>query len=58
MTLRGGTREIAAWIAAAGAMEHAGAKATVLDYICDAPEVQTGIGFACWDLPPATARSI
>ena len=47
MTLRGGTREMAAWLTAAGAMEYMGQKATVVDYI-PAPETQTGCGFAYW----------
>ena len=47
MTLRGGTRELAAWIVAAGAMDYMGIKATKVDYI-NSPEAQTGLGFAYW----------
>lgn len=50
MTLRGGSREIAAWIVAAGAMEYMGSKATIVDYTPDAIETQTGIGFAYWPM--------
>ncbi len=47
MTLSGGTGEIRAWVTVTGAMEHMGAKATVVDYF-PALETVTGIGFAAW----------
>jgi protocatechuate 4,5-dioxygenase beta chain len=49
MTYRAGTREIAAWVAATGAMEYVGSKATIVDYIGDAPQFQGGIGYAYWE---------
>jgi protocatechuate 4,5-dioxygenase beta chain len=49
MTYRAGTREIAAWVAATGAMEFVGGKATIVDYIGDAPQFQGGIGYAYWE---------
>jgi protocatechuate 4,5-dioxygenase beta chain len=53
MTYRAGTREIAAWVAATGAMEYVGSKATIVDYIGDAPQLQGGIGYAYWERQPA-----
>ena len=50
MTLESGTGENRAWIVVAGAMEHLGVKATVVDYIT-AHETLTGNGFAYW-MPP------
>jgi protocatechuate 4,5-dioxygenase beta chain len=50
-TMIGGTGEIRAWITVAGAMEEAGAHATVLDYVPAAKTV-TGLGFAYWLAEP------
>lgn len=47
MTTRGGTGETRCWITVAGAMEHMGAKAKVIDYIYG-PETVTGNAFAYW----------
>ena len=47
MTMRSGTGEIRAWITVAGALEAAGARAEVIDYIPSSTAV-TGIGWAYW----------
>jgi protocatechuate 4,5-dioxygenase beta chain len=47
LTMRGGTGEMRAWITVAGAMEQAGRKATVVDYI-PAHHAVTGLGWAYW----------
>jgi protocatechuate 4,5-dioxygenase beta chain len=47
-TMRGGTGEIRAWISVAGAMERAGSRATIVDYI-PAYRTVTGMGWAYWD---------
>ena len=52
MTFRAGTREIGAWVAATGAMERVGGKATIVDYIGDAPQLQGGIAYAYWERQP------
>ena len=50
MTFKAGTREIAAWVAATGAMEYVGGKARIVDYIGDAPQLQGGIAYAYWEV--------
>jgi len=47
LTMRGGTGEMRAWITVAGAMEEAGCRATVVDYI-PAHHAVTGLGWAYW----------
>ncbi len=47
LTMRSGTGEMRAWITTAGAMEQAGARAQVVDYI-PAHHAVTGMGFAYW----------
>jgi Catalytic LigB subunit of aromatic ring-opening dioxygenase len=47
-TLHGGTGEIRAWVAVAGAYD--GKKGSVIDYIPSVSAV-TGLGFACWNEP-------
>ena len=47
MTMRSGTGGIRSWITVAGAMEAAGARAAIIDYM-PANHAVTGIGFAYW----------
>ena len=54
LTMRSGTGEIRAWITVAGAMEDAGARAEVVEYI-PANHAVTGLGFAYWKPEPALA---
>lgn len=50
LTMRSGTGEMRAWITTAGAMEEAGARAEIVDYI-PAHHAVTGMGFAYWHAP-------
>ena len=55
-TMVSGTGEIRAWITVAGAMEAAGSKAQVIDYI-PAPKWVTGFSLAYWKTEePVAAR--
>lgn len=56
LAMRSGTGEMRAWIAVAGAMEEAGSRAVVLDYI-PAYHSVTGLGFAYWPAPERVAHA-